>query len=66
VASSGTRTPRPFWLHWRYRFGFTVIVFGYGIALGPNRTKGDGNVWQRDWWPVTVFRNRYVRGPFRG
>ena len=58
--------PRPRFGAWTYRCGFSVVVFGYGIAIGPNRTRGERDEWQRNWTLIKFFRNAAYRGLIRG
>lgn len=51
---------------WTYRFGFTVIVFGYGLSIGLLREGQGHDEGERDWQLIRVFRNCAYRGLIRG
>lgn len=53
---------RPRFGAWTYRFGFSIVLCGYGLALGPNRQRGHDSAWQRDWVFATTFRAYGYRG----
>ncbi len=55
---------RPLAGWWYGRYFVTVVVFGYGVCVGPNRTRGRAYAWQRDWTPIEFFRNCAYRRPF--
>ena len=42
---------------WTFRTGFTVVVFGFGIALGPNLKKS-----QLDLRPIKLFKTSAYKG----
>lgn len=62
MSSNGTPDRRPFVGAWTFRFGFSVVLFSYGLSVDPNRTRGRSHEWQRNWRPVKVFRNYAYRG----